>query len=58
MTDADMIQSLTLRRDFLTTRIEKAEREGRNLSHDKREAAALTKIIGFYHEVLRRQAHE
>ena len=55
MTDADMIQSLTLRRDFLTTRIEKAEREGRNLSHDKREAAALTKVIGFYHEVMRRQ---
>jgi hypothetical protein len=55
MTDSQMIESLTLRRDFLTTRIEKAEREGRNLSHDKREAAALTKIIGFWHEVTRRQ---
>jgi hypothetical protein len=55
MTDADMIASLMLRRDFLTTRIEKAAREGRNLSHDKREAAALTKIIGFWHEVMRRQ---
>jgi hypothetical protein len=56
MTDSDMIASLTLRRDFLTTRIEKAEREGRNLSHDKHEAAALTKIMQFYHDVLRRQA--
>jgi hypothetical protein len=55
MNDADMIASLTLRRDFLTTRIEKAEREGRNLSHDKREAAALTKILKFFHDVLRRQ---
>jgi uncharacterized protein (UPF0335 family) len=53
--DADMIASLTLRRDFLETRIEKAEREGRNLSHDKREAAALTKVIGFWHEVMRRK---
>jgi hypothetical protein len=56
MNDADMIAILTLRRDFLTTRIEKAEREGRNLSHDKREAAALTEIMQFYHDVLRRQA--
>jgi hypothetical protein len=55
VTDSDMIASLTLRRDFLTTRIQKAEADGRNLSHDKREAAALTKIIGFWHEVMRRQ---
>jgi hypothetical protein len=58
MTDSDMIASLTLRRDFLTTRIEKAEREGRNLSHDKREAAALTKVMQFFHDTMRRQAHE
>jgi hypothetical protein len=55
MTDSDMIASLTLRRDFLTTRIEKAEREGRNLSHDRREAEALSRIMQFYHDVLRRQ---
>jgi hypothetical protein len=55
MTDADMIASLTLRRDFLTLRIEKAEREGRNLSHDRCEAEALTKIMKFYDDVLRRQ---
>ena len=55
MNDSDMIAILTLRRDFLTLRIEKAEREGRNLSHDRCEAEALTKIIGFYHEVMRRQ---
>jgi hypothetical protein len=53
MTDSDMLQSLTLRRDFLAKRIEKAAREGKNLSHDKREAGALTRILQFYHDVMR-----
>lgn len=58
MTDTEMLESLCLRRDYLLSRIEKGAAEGRNLSHDKREAAALTRIMQFYHSIHRQRAAE